>query len=107
MGSFAVLHIDGSAGWQRAELLHTDFRRNRARAFIIIVDACDDALDFGRVERPPENQFAGAFGESPPLGLRSQRAQDLEILPLERRRSEQPPDADRNLPFYNGTESML
>ena len=48
--------------------------RNRARAFIIVIDTGDDALDLGRVERPREDQFAGAFGKSPPLGLRSQRA---------------------------------
>src|SRR5258708_188660 len=101
----AILHIHSSVGWQRAQLLHTNLRRNCSRPFIIVVDAGDHALDSGGAERPGENQFARAFGKAAALRFRSQRTQDLDVLPIEGLRPDQPADSDRHLPFHDGKEA--
>src|SRR5437773_7249384 len=72
----------------------------------MVIDARNDALDFGRLECPRENQFARAFGESAALSFRPHRAQDLEVLPIERLRSDQPANSQRHATFHDDEEPV-
>src|SRR6266702_1937060 len=64
-----ILHVDRSTRRHRAQLFHTELRRDRPRPLVVVVDARDDPLQPRRVERPGEDQLAGVLGE--PAALRS------------------------------------
>src|SRR6266487_1671786 len=101
-----ILHVDRSTRRHRAQLFHTELRRDGPCALVVVVDARDYALDLGRVERPSEDQLAGTLGEPAALRVRAHRTQHLEILPVERRRSDETPDAHRDLIFDDRKETV-
>src|SRR5439155_266556 len=91
--------VDSSAGRPRPHLLYAELRGDRSSPLVAIVDAGEDALELGGAEGPGENQVAGLLGKAVQLGFRSHGTDELEVIPVQRLRSDEARDPQARLPL--------
>src|SRR3990172_2940728 len=94
-----MLDVDGSAWRPRAQLRHAELRSDGTRPVIPVIDARDDALKFDDVEGPRHYELAGLLRKALPLCFGSQGTEQLEIVPVERWRPDEPCDSQTSLTF--------
>src|SRR5438093_5552307 len=99
-----ILHIDRAVGALLAELRHAELPGDRARRLVAVVDAGDDTLELGGLERPVEDQLAGLLRHPAGLHFRSHRAHQLKIVGVGGPRPEQSGKSETDRALHDGEE---
>src|SRR5262245_47265866 len=99
-----ILHVHRAIRSLGAERRHAEFTGDGTRCLVGVVDAGDDAIELGGVERPIERKLAGLLRHAARLYLRAHRTHQLEIVRVGRAGLEQSREAQRHWPFNDGEQ---